>query len=178
MAMNISQRFTATEVIEKLNLQPLSIEGGFFRQTYKNSSASIPARHFGIDSNSGRQISTAIYYLITKDDFSALHRVKSDEIFHFYCGDSVELIQVTKDGNVTRDLLGGNIFAGENPQIVVPKGNWQGLKLSGETRWALMGTTVAPGFEYEDFEIGIREELIEKFPSHRNLILEFTRESS
>jgi len=176
--MSSFKKITAQEIIEKLNLKPLPLEGGFFRQTYKSDDDGIPAKRFGIESDSIRKISTAIYYLVTPDNFSALHRVKSDEIFHFYCGDPVELIQLDQGGSVSYHAFGSDITAGQYPQLVVPKGVWQGLKIVNGGDWALMGTTVAPGFEYEDFELGDRVDLISKFPQHRDAIIKFTRDSS
>ena len=167
---------TAQDIIKKLDLKPLPEEGGYFRETYRGSQATLPAADYGIDSNSKRDISTAIYYVITKGSFSALHRVKSDEIFHFYSGDPVEMILIDESGRLSRFILGSNIMLGETPQVVVPRGVWQALMLKDGGSWALMGTTVAPGFEFEDFEIGDRESLTAQFPQLRDDIMRFTRE--
>lgn len=165
----------ARDVIEKLDLKPLPEEGGYYRETYRGSSAQLPAQLFGIESSSNRTISTAIYYLVVPESFSALHRVKSDEMFHFYSGDPVEMIQIDDSGNLQRFVLGSNIFNGESPQVLVPKGVWQALRLKSGGKWALMGTTVAPGFEFEDFEVGARETMIRAFPQHEADITRFTR---
>lgn len=167
---------TAQEIIRKLDMKPLPEEGGYYRETYRGTAASLPAHMFGIDSNSNRTISTAIYYLVIPESFSALHRVKSDEIFHFYGGDPVEMVQIDDEGNLERFLIGNEVLAGQQPQVVVPRGVWQGLRLKHGGKWALMGTTVAPGFEFEDFEVGIREQLIQNFPQHRDDIIRFSRE--
>ena len=134
-----------------------------------------PATIFGIDSEDPRTSSTAIYYLVTPDDFSALHKVASDEIFHFYSGDPVEMIQIDEDGKLTHHTLGSDIFKGQSPQVVVRHGVWQGLRLKHGGAWALMGTTVSPGFEFEDFVLGGRDELTKAFPQHRDDIIRFTR---
>lgn len=167
---------TAQEIIRQLDLKPLPEEGGYYRETYRGNAASLPARSFGIESNSERSVSTAIYYLVIPESFSALHKVKSDEIFHFYGGDPVEMIQIHEDGKLERFTIGNDVLAGEEPQVVVPRGVWQALRLKQGGKWALMGTTVAPGFEFEDFEIAPREQLINTFPQHRNDITRFTRE--
>jgi predicted cupin superfamily sugar epimerase len=168
----------AKELIAKLNLKPLPEEGGYYRETYRSDAGQLQARSFGIESDSNRCISTGIYYLVVPESFSALHRVKSDEMFHFYSGDSVEMIQIDENGKLERFTLGSAVFNGENPQVLVRRGVWQGLRLKPGGKWALMGTTVAPGFEFEDFEVGHREELINQFPQLRNDIIRFTREPS
>ena len=169
---------TAEEVIEKLDLKQLPDEGGYFRQTYKSNDPGRPARDYGIDSNSLRHFSTAIYYLVTPDSFSALHKVKSDEIFHFYSGDPVEMLQLDDSGKTSRHIIGNNIMAGHQPQVVAPKGIWQGTRLIEGGKWALLGTTVAPGFEFEDFQLGVRDQLIKAIPQHRDDIIRFTREQN
>lgn len=168
----------AKEIIEKLDLKPLPEEGGYYRETYRGDAGRVPARLFGINSATDRSISTGIYYLVVPESFSALHRVKSDEIFHFYSGDAVEMIQIDESGNLRRFTLGSDLFAGEVPQVLVPRGVWQALRLKQGGKWALMGTTVAPGFEFEDFEVGVRDTMIEQFPQHRNDIIRFTREQN
>jgi predicted cupin superfamily sugar epimerase len=166
----------AKDLIAKLDLKPLPEEGGYYRETYRSDSGRVPASAFNIDAQSTRVASTGIYYLVVPESFSALHRVKSDEMFHFYSGDPVEMIQIDEKGNLERFNIGPNIFAGEVPQVLVRRGVWQGLRLKTGGKWALMGTTVAPGFEFEDFEVGIRETLINQFPQLRNDIIRFTRE--
>ena len=168
---------TAQELIQKLELIPLPSEGGFYRETYRAHGEKIPARSFGIDAPTSRNFSTAIYFLIMPNDFSALHKVKSDEIFHFYGGDAAEMIQIDESGNLTTYLLGNNFANGEVPQIIVRRGVWQGLRLREGGSWALTGTTVAPGFEFEDFELGDRNQLTKSFPQHRESIFRYTRES-
>ncbi len=157
----------AKELISLLGLEPLPREGGYFRQTYR-SSQSIP----GLD----RRVSTAIYYLVTPESFSALHRLKQDEIFHFYTGDPVEMIQLTDSGEVQSFILGNDLSRGQVPQKLAAGGIWQGTKLIGNGKWALLGTTVAPGFEYEDDEVPTREQLLQHFPQHHHLIVKFTHE--
>lgn len=167
-------KLTAAEVIAKFRLEPLPQEGGFFRRTYEHAVAR-PARELGIDAVDTRRLSTAIYFLVTPSDFSALHRVKSDELFHFYSGDSVEMIQIEASGGLSIITIGADLALGETPQVLVPAGIWQGLRLKEGGDWALLGTTVSPGFEYADFEIGDRAALQAEYPAHRMLIERFTR---
>jgi len=157
---------SAEEIITLLKLEPLPFEGGFFRRTYECSE---------MTTRGGRHLGTAIYYLVTKDNFSALHRVCSDELFHFYAGDTVEMIQIEPGSHLTRWELGADLPNGQVPQVLVPKNHWQGLRVKAGGQWALLGTTVAPGFAYEDFELGKRSQLLQEFPSLESWILDFTR---
>lgn len=166
---------TAEDVIKQLNLEPLQGEGGYFRQTYKSEYDKVPSGYFGIKSDSTRAISTAIYYLVDPNSFSALHRLPSDEVFHFYTGDPVEMMQIDENGKVEIIIIGNDIFNGQIPQVIVKKGVWQGTRLLKGGAWALLGTTVAPGFEFEDLEVADREELTKALPQHRDDIIRFTR---
>ena len=161
-------------IIKKLNMKPLPSEGGFYSETYRSAEPALPAGLFGINSKTTRSVSTAIYYLVTPESFSALHRVKSDEMFHFYSGDPVEMIQFDDRGNLTNFILGSDVINDQHPQVIVPKGVWQALKLKAGGQWALLGTTVSPGFEFEDFEMGDRAQLIKEFPSLKNSITNYT----
>lgn len=162
----------ADELIEMLKLEPLPEEGGFFRETYRAKGV-IPKealpRHGG-----ERGYSTLIFYLVTPEDFSGLHRVKSDEIFHFYRGDPVKMIQIDVAGVLREVVLGSSFEDGHQLQTVVPHRTWQGTRLIEGGKWALMGCTVAPGFEFEDFETKTRAELIEDFPQYREVIELYT----
>lgn len=156
---------TAAEIIACLGLRPLPIEGGYYRETYR-SGESLPAsalpRYPG-----ARSLSTGIYYLLTPDTFSALHRLRSDEIYHFYLGDPVELLLLFSDGRGECRRLGIDLSSGERPQLVVPAGAWQGSRLAPGGSVALLGTTVAPGFELADFEAGSRSQLLAAYPDFR-----------
>jgi predicted cupin superfamily sugar epimerase len=112
-----------------------------------------------------RSAGTAIYYLLTPDTFSALHRLSTDEIFHFYLGDPVEMLHLLPDGSGRVVLLGNDLYVGDRPQIVVPGGTWQGSRLVSGGRFALMGTTMAPGFDFEDYEHGDGNALTERYPA-------------
>jgi predicted cupin superfamily sugar epimerase len=166
---------SAKEIIKLFGMKPLPNEGGYYVETYraceKIPQAALPAGFIG-----QRNLATAILYLLTPDTFSALHKVASDEIFHFYLGDSLTMLQLHPDGSSKVITLGSDILHGQQVQVVVPKGTWQGSFLNKDGKFALMGCTVAPGFESNDFELGIREKLLEQYPNHRNLILKLTRE--
>ncbi len=162
------------EIITKLKLIPHPKEGGFFFETYRSSEIiekeALPERY-----NSKRSIGTAIYYLLTKNTYSEMHKLRSDEIFHFYLGDPVEMLQLYPDGSSKRIILGNRILEDMQVQVIVPKDVWQGAKLINGGDFALLGTTVAPGFDYIDYVQGERKELIKKYPENKNLIKELTR---
>jgi predicted cupin superfamily sugar epimerase len=165
---------TADEIIALLNLKPHPEEGGFYAEIYRSEElipkAALPARYQG-----ARTFGTAIYYLLTPATFSAMHRLQSDEVFHFYLGDPVEMLQLAPDGSGKIVALGTDLQAGMQPQIVVPRGVWQGSRLRTGGKFALLGCTVAPGFEFADYEHGRRDELIEKHPSFRDQITALTK---
>ena len=135
---------TASEIKSLLRLEPLVIEGGSFRETWVSAAAvSLPR---GI-----RPAGTCIYYLLEPGTFSEMHTVESDEIFHFYLGDPVEMLQLLPDGSSATYVLGSDLAAGQHVQLVVPAGVWQGTRLIGEGQVALLGCTVSPGFDYADY---------------------------
>lgn len=153
----------AEEVIELLGLTPLRPEGGHFAETYRCPEA-VP-----LGPGRDRSLSTAIYYLLRGAEVSRLHRLPSDEIFHFYAGDPVEMLLLS-DGGGRTVTLGADLFAGMRPQVIVPRGTWQGCRLVPGGSWALMGTTVSPGFEYADFEVGSSVRLSALHPEHADRI--------
>lgn len=168
---------TADELKRLLHLEPHPREGGWFRQTWKAEetlpAGALPAR-YAAGRTAGRAAGTAIYYLLEPNSFSEMHRLQSDEVFHFYFGDPVEMLQLFPDGSGRRVLIGSNVAAGESPQVVVPQGVWQGSRLVPGGRLALLGCTVSPGFEYEDYDLGRREELIQNWRDWRDLITDLT----
>jgi predicted cupin superfamily sugar epimerase len=165
---------TAAEVMALLDLRPLPVEGGYYRETYRSAvtlpAAALPPRYGG-----GRCAGTAIYYLLTPDTFSALHRLPADEVFHFYLGDPVEMLQLSPDGGGRVVTLGHDLCAGQSPQVVVPAGAWQGSRLADGGRFALLGTTMAPGFDFADYEPGDRAALLTQYPAFAGLIRRLTR---
>ncbi len=150
-------------IVKRLDLKPHP-EGGFYRETYRS------AGKFG-DKNH----STAIYFLLTPGNFSALHRIRSDEAWHFYSGGSITIVEITPKGDVKRTVIGNDFEKGEVPQYVVPAGNWFGSYLNEGGEYALVGCTVSPGFEFTDFEMGKRAELLEKYPRASEEIVQLTR---
>jgi hypothetical protein len=167
---------TADQIIVLLDLEPLPEEGGLFRQTYR-AAEEIPASALPRRYGGPRRFATAIYYLLTDDpdSFSALHRLKTDEIYHFYLGDPVEMLLLRPEGGSERIVLGPDLAAGQQMQFIVPSGAWQGSRLVPGGRWALLGTTMAPGYEQEDFELGDREALLSEYPNQAELIRSLTR---
>src|SRR4030042_7028699 len=137
----------AEEIIQLLGRKPHPEEGGYFAETYKSeevfSKKCLPPRY-----GYKRSFGTAIFYLLTPDTFSQLHRLESDEIFHFYLGDPVTMLQLRPDGDSQLLTLGQDIAAGQRLQVVVPRGTWQGSFLHAGGEFALLGCTGGAGFEY------------------------------
>ena len=163
-----------------LDLEPHPREGGCFVRTWQSREvvphAMLPARYTG-----PRLAGTAIYYLLEAYTFSEMHRLRSDEVFHFYLGGPVEMLQLLPDGTGRVVMLGHDLAAGMRPQVVVPQGVWQGSRLAArggapdEEPFALIGCTVSPGFDFEDYESGDRAALVREYPEHRALIEALTR---
>lgn len=166
---------TADEVKKNLGLIPHPREGGWYVQTYK-ADERIAAEAFAEGRYAGaRATGTAIYYLLERGTFSEMHRLRSDEVFHFYAGDAVEMLQLEEQGRGRIVRIGNRLEDGERPQAVVRRGVWQGSRLVAGGAWALLGCTVSPGFEFEDYEAGERAELCAEWPEFHQLICELTR---
>lgn len=159
--------------IDHLQLKPHP-EGGFFKETYRAAEnipvGALPSRFSGT-----RSFSTAIYYLLRQGEFSALHRIKSDECWHFYSGQALLIHVITTSREYKCIKLGANIEADETFQFVVPAGSWFASEPANDTDFALVGCTVAPGFDFGDFEMADPETLIDDFPLHRNIIKRLAR---
>jgi predicted cupin superfamily sugar epimerase len=166
---------TAEEIIERLKLEPLTIEGGYFRETYR-SELLVPSDLLPRLRDGNRHLASAIFYLLTPQSFSGMHRLPGDEIFHFYLGDPVEMLQLHPDGTGEVIRIGDDIAADMRPQVLVPGGSWQGSRLLHGGRFALMGTTMAPGFDPVDYTAGTRAELRAEYPAYAELIAALTRE--
>ncbi len=143
-------------------------EGGYFKEIYRSETK---ATFNGF--NGERNIATGIYYLLEENDFSAMHRIKSDETWHFYDGDSLELIEIDSYGELTLTLIGNDIANGDLPQYTVKAGNWFCSRSRGQ--FSFVGCTVYPGFDFKDFELGERDKLITQFPDYQDVITLFTR---
>jgi len=165
---------TADEIKQLLQLEPLRVEGGFFRETYR-SRWNVAEEYLPEGTRGSRSIGTGIYFMLTAETFSALHRMPGTEIFHFYLGDPVVMLQLQPDGKSQTITLGPDVAAGQRPQVVVRGHVWQGSRLAPGGKWALMGTTMSPGFDYADFELGNREQLITQYPEAEERIRRYTR---
>lgn len=160
---------TADQIRDLLKLRPLPIEGGYFAEVYR-SAHNIPLNALPPDYPDERAMSTAIYYLLTPDTFSAMHRLRGDETYHFYLGDPVEMLELKPDGTGEAILLGREITSGMRLQHTVRGGFWQGSRLAPGGKYALMGTTMSPGFDQADYEAGSREKLSGLYPSYAALV--------
>lgn len=156
------------EIKSLLHLQPHPREGGFFAETYRSAQTCDTGA-------GGRSLATAIYYLLTSKSFSEMHRLPGDEIFHFYLGDPVEMLQLHPGGSSEIILLGADLASGMKLQHVVPGGIWQGSRLLTGGSFALLGTTMSPGFAYEDYESGKSGDLLRQWPQRKEMIRALTR---
>ena len=147
---------TGPEVAALLGLEPLPHEGGMWAQTW-------------IDEHS-----TAIYFLMQPGDFSAMHRLDGTEIWHHYAGDPVRMVLLHADGMISRPMLGDDLESGQRPCVIVPEGDWMAAETAGE--WSLIGTTMAPGYTQDGFELGDREGLAAAYPDAAEDIVRLTRE--
>ena len=166
---------TAERIIQLYNMKILPEEGGYYTETYRSNeiidSPSLTERY-----GNEKAHSTAIFYLLTPDTQSYLHSVASDEVYHFYLGDPVQMVQLFPDGTSKVLFLGQDLQVGQYVQTVVPAGVWQGSYLLEGGSFALMGTTVAPGFDFSDHELADRKTLLDLYPSHKDSILRLTPE--
>jgi predicted cupin superfamily sugar epimerase len=145
-------------LVAALDLSPHP-EGGLFCETYRS------ARSTG-----DRALSTAIYFLVTAASSSRMHRVSSDEIWHFYAGDPLEMLQLAPDGSSRTIAIGNDVASGARPQVLVPANVWQGVRVREGGRYGLVGATVTPGFDFADFEMGDRTALVAAYPGRRALV--------
>lgn len=166
---------TAEEVKRILNLQPHPTEGGWYTRTYESGERLAHTSFSDARYPGPRLTATAIYYLLEPTTFSELHRLRSDEIFHWYMGDPVEMLQLSPGGESKLIQIGPDLAAGQRPQVLAPRNVWQGSRLLPGGRWALLGCTVAPGFEFEDYEAPDRASLCAQWPQHIHLITALTR---
>lgn len=157
-------------IIEKLGLEPHP-ERGYYRETYRSSAEVQSYRHGG-----SRAVSTAIYFLVTATKPATfLHRLLSDEMFHLYDGGPLEILRLFEDGRSDVAVLGMNLDAGERPQIIIPAGTWFGTELRSGASHCLVGCTVAPGFDFADFELARGPELEARYPDAADRIRRMSR---
>ena len=149
---------TAEEIVDILDLEPLPLEGGRWVQTFKDKN------------------STAIYYLLSKNNFSAIHKLKATEVYHYYAGAPAQMLLLSSVGTIEEPILGTDLDSGQRPQVIVESGVWQGSKTTGE--WTLLGTTMSPPYSEEMFQLADREELLKGWPDIKQKIYELTRSYS
>jgi predicted cupin superfamily sugar epimerase len=171
--MSVANNRDAAYWIEHLGLLRHP-EGGWFRETYR-SAETIPLGGLPERFDEERSISTAICFLLEQGDISALHRIKSDEVWHFYAGAPLKVHMISPGGERSMFLLGRDVAEGERLQAVVPAGCWFGAELAAGGDYALVGCTVAPGFDFNDFEMADRNECMTMFPDHAEFVLRLTR---
>ncbi|MFK7750386.1 MAG: cupin domain-containing protein [Kordia sp.] len=162
------------KLVSNLNLLPHP-EGGFYKEVYRSATVitkeALPANFSG-----DRSYCTSIYFLLTSENFSAFHRIKQDEIWHFYGGSSLSVHVIDTEGNYTEHKVGMNFNNGEQPQLVVPAGCWFASSVPQKDSYAFVGCTVAPGFDFDDFELANRTALKDEYPLHSDVIHRLTRE--
>ncbi|MEU5393480.1 MULTISPECIES: cupin domain-containing protein [Streptomyces] len=158
---------TPEDLIAHYGLEPIPREGGLFRQTWA-----------GPERPDGRPEGTAIVALLTADDVSALHRLPTDEIWHFYGGDPLELLLLAPDGGARTVVLGPDVLDGQHVQFTVPAGTWMGGRVRGDGRWTLFGCTMAPGFTFDGYEHGDAAELTARYPAVADEIAALSRPGS
>lgn len=142
--------------IQKLNLQPHP-EGGFYKETYRSELV------VSVEGSEKRNVSTAIYFLLAEDDKSKFHRIKSDELWFFHDGEPIEILAII-DGKIISYLLGNNLDNSEWPQVIIPSNTWFAARIKNETGFSLVSCTVAPGFDFSDFELADRKLMLESYP--------------
>ena len=162
------------QLINHYKMQPHP-EGGYYLQSYQ-SSGRIPAESLPEDFSGSRPFSTAIYFLLEQGNFSAFHRIKSDECWHFYAGQSLLVYVLQPNGNLDIIRVGNNLEVGETFQYVVPANCWFASEPAPESDFSFVGCTVAPGFDFEDFELAKAAELVQLFPQHQPIIARLCRQ--
>ncbi|CAL2082722.1 cupin domain-containing protein [Tenacibaculum sp. 190524A02b] len=163
---------TIDQIIKKLDLQPHP-EGGFFKETYR-SNGEINTDSLSGAYNGKRNYATCIYFLLTSDNFSALHKINQDEIWHFYDGSPIRLHMISDKGVHSEHIIGNDFSKGEVPQFVVPGGYWFGAEVVEKDSFSLVGCTVSPGFSFDDFVLKSKKELLELFPNQEAIITKLT----
>ncbi len=148
----------ASEIIDLLGLEPLAAEGGHFARTWRDENG------------------TGIYYLMQPEEFSAMHRLHAPELWHHYAGAAVEMLLLAPDGSLATPILGDDLRQGQRPCVAVPAGTWMGAATTGD--WSLVGTTMAPPFEPEGFELGTASDLISRYPAAADKISRLVRNAS
>lgn len=163
---------TVQQIITRFNLTEHP-EGGYFKEAYR-SNGIIQNEHLSPEFVGDRNYSTSIYFLLTSNKFSAFHKINQDETWHFYKGSTLKLHMISPDGDYSFVMIGNNLEQDEQPQFVVPAGYWFAAEVLKEKSYAFTGCTVAPGFDFKDFVLPKREELIQLFPQYSEIITRLT----
>lgn len=163
----------AKEYIDKLQLK-VHPEGGYFSEVYRSEEL-IKVNHLSERYNSSRSFSTSIYFMLEGNQFSSFHRLKSDELWHFYDGTALTIIVINEKGLLDKIRLGNDLNKRETFQTVIKKNSWFAAELIDKNSFALIGCTVSPGFDFDDFELGNRNDLVKEFPQYEEVIVKFTR---
>lgn len=150
-------------------------EGGWFKEVYR-ADEEMKKEHLHERYSGARNHSTSIYFLLISNTFSAFHRIKSDELWHFYTGSPVTVYMIDERGNYSEITLGQDVEKGEVFQCVIPKGVWFGAMVNEPDSFSLVGCTVSPGFHFDDFELAIRGDMLKNYPQHKDVIRRLTRE--
>lgn len=166
-------RVSTDSIIKKLKLKPHP-EGGYYRQVYKSDGYIPPETIYG-HFQGKRAYSTAIYYLLQSDEFSAFHKIKQDEIWHYYSGSALDIHVLSQNGEHRIKTVGDELKDDGRYQQIVHAGNWFAAEVKSRDTYALVGCTVAPGFEFDDLEIADRHKLLQQYPQQKNIIKRFTR---
>jgi len=163
----------AEKISNKLQMQPHP-EGGYFKETYR-SKGIINKSNLGNEFSGKRNYSTAIYFLLPSGTFSAFHKIKQDEIWHFYKGSPIKLHIISEKGDYTNIIIGNNLEYSQSPQFIVKANDWFAAEVIEDDTYSLLGCTVSPGFDFNDFELAERATLTSKFPQHISIITKLTR---
>lgn len=163
----------AKEYVDKLQLK-VHPEGGYFSEVYRSEEL-IKVNHLPERYNSSRSFSTSIYFMLEENQFSSFHRLKSDELWHFYDGTALTIIVINEKGLLDTIRLGNDLNKSETFQTVIKKNSWFAAELIDKNSFALIGCTVSPGFDFDDFELGNRNDLVKEFPQYEEVIVKFTR---
>ncbi|WP_103070718.1 cupin domain-containing protein [Aquimarina sediminis] len=162
------------EIVLRLDMNPHP-EGGYYKEVYRSKQV-IPKNVLGKKFTGERCCCTAIYFLLTSDNFSAFHKINQDEIWHYYEGSSLYVHVIDPAGNYSKYSVGINLDIGESPQLVVPADCWFASEVKNKDSYSLVGCTVSPGFDFDDFELADRGDLIQKYPDCKDIITRLTRD--
>lgn len=164
----------ANYYVTKLGLEPHP-EGGFYKRTFESAERTSD-QELSVEFEGKRKLYTSIYFLLGSNDISHLHRLKSDELWYYHAGSPLTISVINENGHYKESKLGINLDEGETPQVLVPKNSIFGSSVRDEDTFSLVGCMVSPGFEFQDFELFTQEELLSKYPQHKEVIMKLAYE--